>query len=531
MMSYININLPPKYNYFGSTSIIINMMLKLLLCLLFLNGVLSYEVHEGIHIRDTSSAEDLMKVDLYLRRYGYLIDHMPDTEILASATNREEALKFFQNYNKIPITGKLDKATTDLMEQARCGCPDVMPQKNEADESKKVNPPTPVQFNLGTRWTNNRVSWRLNSFSGKIRRGQVITETRRAFDLWSKAANLIFVERASGNADIVIDFARGNHNDGAGNAFDGVGRVLAHAFFPPFGDTHFDDDERWVVNRTGTDYFTVAAHEFGHALGLGHSEIRQALMAPFYTGYNPNFELNSDDIAGIQALYGPPLNQPPPPTRPPLVTARPPITPTTVQPPTTNRPRFCSMSFNAVVRDFNGDFLAFMGRAYMLRINSNGLVQARSQRTRFRRSPLRPDAAFEVFRGSEIMMLKGRRLVRFDRRGNRIGRLWIVGGGATMPEQPRATISFSSNDVSVFGYSQVWKMSPNTARVVSNSHRYIRNEFPGVPNGLDAAVMQSDNIILFFKGQLMYTFDRRLNRVIRQEDKASRLMPNNCNLS
>jgi matrix metalloproteinase-14 (membrane-inserted) len=83
-----------------------------------------------------------------------------------------------------------------------------------------------------------------------------------------------------------------------------TGRVLAHAFFPPFGDTHFDDDERWVVNRTGTDYFTVAAHEFGHALGLGHSEIRQALMAPFYTGYNPNFELNSDDIAGIQALYG-----------------------------------------------------------------------------------------------------------------------------------------------------------------------------------------------------------------------------------
>lgn len=83
-----------------------------------------------------------------------------------------------------------------------------------------------------------------------------------------------------------------------------AGRVLAHAFFPPFGDTHFDEDEGWVVNRTGVDYFTVAAHEFGHALGLGHSEIRQALMAPFYTGYNPNFELNSDDIAGIQALYG-----------------------------------------------------------------------------------------------------------------------------------------------------------------------------------------------------------------------------------
>lgn len=64
MMSYININLPSKSNYFGSTSINVKMMLKLVLCLLFLDGVLSYEVHEGIHIRDTSNANDLMKVDV-----------------------------------------------------------------------------------------------------------------------------------------------------------------------------------------------------------------------------------------------------------------------------------------------------------------------------------------------------------------------------------------------------------------------------------------------------------------------------------
>lgn len=45
------------------------MMLKLVLCLLFLNGVLSYEVHEGIHIRDTSSTKDLMKVDVSKKKY------------------------------------------------------------------------------------------------------------------------------------------------------------------------------------------------------------------------------------------------------------------------------------------------------------------------------------------------------------------------------------------------------------------------------------------------------------------------------
>ena len=57
--------------------------------------------------------------------------------------------RFFQNFNKIPITGTYDNQTAQLFSKARCGCPDVMPQKNEAEVSSKTNPPSPVQFNLG----------------------------------------------------------------------------------------------------------------------------------------------------------------------------------------------------------------------------------------------------------------------------------------------------------------------------------------------------------------------------------------------
>ena len=47
-----------------------------------------------------------------------------------------------------------------------------------------------------------------------------------------------------------------------------------------------------------------AAHEFGHSLGLSHTDVKSALMAPFYRGYEPKIRLDKDDINGIQALYG-----------------------------------------------------------------------------------------------------------------------------------------------------------------------------------------------------------------------------------
>jgi hypothetical protein len=57
----------------------------------------------------------------------------------------------------------------------------------------------------------------------------------------------------------------------------------------------------------------IAAHEFGHALGLGHSASTDATMYFSTSSCNTrNRSLDADDIAGVRALY-PPTQAPPQP--------------------------------------------------------------------------------------------------------------------------------------------------------------------------------------------------------------------------
>lgn len=65
--------------------------------------------------------------------------------------------------------------------------------------------------------------------------------------------------------------------------------------------------EPFTIRACVSDYnlFLVAAHEFGHSLGLSHSSDPGALMYPNYAFNEPStYALPQDDINGIQALYG-----------------------------------------------------------------------------------------------------------------------------------------------------------------------------------------------------------------------------------
>ncbi|XP_071808379.1 stromelysin-1-like [Asterias amurensis] len=244
-----------------------------------------------------SDVDTMNKAKAYLKKYGYMVDD-DDSKIM-------DAMKQFQFMANITMTGELDADTMMMMNMPRCGVVDVIDQQNTLRKRRYT---AGVNGNV-YKWPRTALTYRIDSRTPDLPVDDVDSTMQTALQIWAAETPLTFT-RVSGSApaDIIITFVRGDHGDN--NNFDGQGNVLAHAYFPSNGgrapldgDAHFDEDELWTIG-TGTNLFQVAAHEFGHSLGLGHSDVDAAVMAPFYRGYDPGFKLHPDDVAGIKYLYG-----------------------------------------------------------------------------------------------------------------------------------------------------------------------------------------------------------------------------------
>jgi hypothetical protein len=105
-------------------------------------------------------------------------------------------------------------------------------------------------IHTGGPWHKSNITYAVHRYPGSkhLQRSAVDEEFEKALTTWSDVAELNFLSVPSNkSADITVTFV--SRDQGDGYPFDGKGMVLAHAYPPPSGKVHFDDDEQWTIRK------------------------------------------------------------------------------------------------------------------------------------------------------------------------------------------------------------------------------------------------------------------------------------------
>jgi len=287
---------------------------------------------------------EIVAAHAYLQRYGYfpnpelaarypgwvpVVDVAPEDPEFFDTT-LEEALAMFQQTHGLPVTGLLDGPTRALMEKPRCSFPDAYALPHSASSGDaRLNPsvshgataidhgaegPGPVPYTTLTySWPYSDLKYSFGAATGDIDVAFQRQAVVAAMNTWSAVAPIAWAERA--NPDVLVSFVAAAHGDG--NDFQP--NTYAHAFSPSCsqaygsfdctglqGDIHFNDETfAWGTGNGGSvqDIQTIALHELGHSLGLGHSDDANAVMYASSPLGAIRRSLAADDINGIRAIY------------------------------------------------------------------------------------------------------------------------------------------------------------------------------------------------------------------------------------
>ena len=235
------------------------------------------------------------KVQAYLERFGYL--RRAEFAVGALDGSTQDALERFQRFYQLEVTGAFDEATRAAMMRPRCALAD--PQDGG------------VAFATTCAWADRSLTYAFDTGTPDVAGSAEWDAIRRAFGTWADLDRLTFTEVAvSSSPQIRLGWRPASDPD-----YSMVGGTLAHADFPPGCSVvtntlpkpvHFDDSEHlWSVGAVAGafDIETVALHEIGHIVGLAHSSVPGAVMAPTVASNSTKRALTQDDIDGFLSLY------------------------------------------------------------------------------------------------------------------------------------------------------------------------------------------------------------------------------------
>lgn len=269
----------------------------------------------------------------------------------------------------------------------------------------------------------------------------------------------------------------------------------------------------------------TAAHEFGHSLGLSHTDDNDALMAPFYRGFEVKPRLNQDDIKAIQALYGKKTSQTSvfgsnsvPSNSVPLNEIDTDVNEIENDSPLCSDPRI-----GAIVTVEDNSTYVFKGKQYY-KLTDDSVEDGypRDIARDWDGLPGNIDAGFTWKNGKTYLFSKDQ-YWRFTNKNRDSGYPKPISKGfAGIPNFVDAAFVWSGNGlIYFFKRGDYYRFNPEERPPVKTTYPKPISNWEGIPDNIDDALKYKNGFTYFFKNGQYWRFDDRAFKV----DKANPSFP------
>ncbi|XP_027436812.1 matrix metalloproteinase-27 isoform X2 [Zalophus californianus] len=391
--------------------------------------------------RKMDTEENMRLAQAYLNQFYSL--EMEGSHLVQSKNRSllDGKIREMQAFFGLTVTGQLDSNTLEIMKTPRCGVPDV------------------GQYGYALPgWRRYNLTYRIINYTPDMSRADVDEAIQNGLEVWSRVTPLTFTKTSKGIADIMIAF-----------------------------------------RTRGFSLFLVAAHEFGHALGLSHSNDQTALMFPNYVSLDPNkYPLSQDDINGIQSIYGS-------------------LPKTSAMPKEAMVPHACDpdLTFDAITT-FRREVMFFKGRHVWRIYYDITNVEFELISSFWPSLPGDVQAAYESPK-DKILVFKD-------------DNFWMIRGYAVLPDYPKPihTLGFPRHvmkiDAALCDHSDrktyffvgiwCWRYDEVTQSMDKGYPRRVVKFFPGIGLRVDAA-FQHKGFFYFFRGSKQFEYDPKAKNTTR----------------